>query len=263
MMKAQKQQSGFTIIELLIALVFFSFILIFATASFIQINRSYVRGANIKLVQEQARQVITDITDVMRQNSNSEVIILDNDDAVTCDPRTVNLNNNDSPECRHRLCVGNVRFAWNQAVAIPEISENSWYEYFNEEGEETLYPYHPLTGAEPFSLLRTSVSGQTDADCAGDVLFLDSTELVDSSRVLVQDLDITPVEGVSGSYKISLVLSTIDPVFDDEQDLDFEVVPSDSEGPGVNEFKATICHTDKGSLEFCYVETLSTIVTIR
>lgn len=65
-MKKLNSQSGFTIIELLLALAFFSFILLFATAGFIQINRSYSKGLTVKQIHETGRNVIEDIARSIR-----------------------------------------------------------------------------------------------------------------------------------------------------------------------------------------------------
>ncbi len=280
-MFSSKNQHGFTIIELLLAMVFFSFLLVFATASYIQINRSYVRGANVKLVQEEARKVLSEMSSALRDNGGL-VYVIDNDDITQCDPRSSNdVNVGDqttagdavpSPatstayKCRHRLCVGNTVFAWNQAVITGNVDEHSWFEF----GLAGWFAYDTRLGdtvGDPFSIIRTTGDGASEADCAENIEYLQSTALVDSNRIIVQDIDVYLIDEVRlpNTYMVRVSLSTIDDDHTDNQDLKYETVPSDNPNApaGTNEFKAQQCHVDSGSQEFCYVETLSTIVTRR
>ena len=48
-------QSGFTMVELLLAMAFFSFILVFFSFGFIQVNRTFQKGVTIKRVTETGR----------------------------------------------------------------------------------------------------------------------------------------------------------------------------------------------------------------
>ena len=93
-------QSGFTIVELLLALTFFSFILLFATAGFIQINRSYNKGLTVKQMNETGRLVLEDITRAIRATPSGDVQILPAVDAPNVAIR--------------RLCAGSTRFGWNE-----------------------------------------------------------------------------------------------------------------------------------------------------
>lgn len=256
-------QNGFTIVELLMAMVFFSFILVFATASYIQINRSFVRGSNVKLVQEETRKVISEISSALKEGGSSGITVIDEDDANVCTPGGEPVNPPNyidpipAPQCRHRICVGDTAFAWNQAVLVPDESEHGWYQYDN---TSTWLAYHPLNGSEPFSVVRTGAS----ADCSANVAFLDSTAMVDGNRIMVQDIDVYPINpAVPDTYMVRVSLSTRDDDPGDNEDLNYQSLPSDSQGAGVQEYKAQECFIDSGSQEFCYVETLSTIVTIR
>jgi len=256
MIRIEKRQEGFTLVELLMAMVFFSFILIFASASYIQINRSYVRGANVKLVQEQTRKVVSEITSAIRESRSSGVIVKGDDSFADCSPLDTNLNSmighpliDPARSCRHRLCAGQRQFAWNQAVKIPDISEHSWYGF---EGE--WYKYRPGPGnSTPFSIVKTSSSSIGEEGCLNGVDFNKATDLIDSSRLMVQDIDIEEI--VPDTWRVTVSLSTIDTTPGDNQDLKYEEVDG--------EYKALGCYVDSGSQQFCYVETLSTIVTVR
>jgi len=267
MKKIMHKQEGFTLVELLMAMVFFSFILIFASASYIQINRSYVRGANVKLVQEQTRKVLAEISNSLRESGSGVVTINDNDDnIVTCATgKGISLNSNPdkdlsdyAKECRHRLCIGDKRYAWNQVVRVPNDSEHSWF-YFPGAGDipAGFHPYRPdgIT-LVPFGVVETSGG---NGDCLSSVELLKSTELIDGNRIMVQDIDIEEIivngKVVPDTWKITVSLSTIDTTPGDDQDLLYDTYDG--------EYKALGCHLDSGSQQFCYVETLSTIVTVR
>ncbi len=57
-----KNQSGFTIVELLLALAIFSFILVAMTVAFSQIIRSYRKGVIAQRTQESSRELIDTLT---------------------------------------------------------------------------------------------------------------------------------------------------------------------------------------------------------
>lgn len=90
----QSAQQGFTIIELLLALAVFSFVLVFITTAFLQIFRTYNRGIARKEVNQSARLLLEDITSKMRTVVSPVQI------------DTSQLN-------RGRLCVGSYSYVWN------------------------------------------------------------------------------------------------------------------------------------------------------
>lgn len=88
-----KRTDGFTLVELLLAMAFFSFILTFVVAGFVQINRAYTKGITVRRVQEGARAVMEDLTRAMR---------------------TAGSVTNSSATPPYRICFGNTRIGWNQ-----------------------------------------------------------------------------------------------------------------------------------------------------
>lgn len=96
-----KNQRGFTLVELLLATAFFGFILIFVTAGFVQISRSYNKGITVKRVQETTRQIVDEISRTMLLATSSEFA-------------GSGLQYRDESGFPRRLCVGGTRFAWNQ-----------------------------------------------------------------------------------------------------------------------------------------------------
>lgn len=65
-MSGKKNQSGFTIIELLIAMAVFSFVLMICLAAFLQVTRIFYKGIHMSRTQESARNVIQSISDDVR-----------------------------------------------------------------------------------------------------------------------------------------------------------------------------------------------------
>ncbi|MCE7936478.1 prepilin-type N-terminal cleavage/methylation domain-containing protein [Candidatus Saccharibacteria bacterium CPR2] len=61
-----KQQSGFTIIELLLAMAVFSFVLMITVAGFIQVNRSYTKGITVRRAQDSARTIVEQLSREIR-----------------------------------------------------------------------------------------------------------------------------------------------------------------------------------------------------
>lgn len=73
---------GFTLVELLLAMAFFSFILLFITTGFIVINRAYNKGITVKLVQDEGRQAMNRLT---REIRSANVV-------TTADPECITVN---------------------------------------------------------------------------------------------------------------------------------------------------------------------------
>ncbi len=105
---------GFTIIEILLALAFFAFILGFIVAGFVFVSRSYTSGIIVKEVQENARLLLDDITRELRVANDADGIVFcsefTNDACTAAGAPDVN-----------RLCIGDdLRYGWN--VSDPNSS---------------------------------------------------------------------------------------------------------------------------------------------
>lgn len=59
-------EEGFTIIELLLAMAVFSFVLMITVAGFVQVNRSYTKGINVRRAQDSARTIVEQIAREIR-----------------------------------------------------------------------------------------------------------------------------------------------------------------------------------------------------
>jgi len=93
-----KQQQGFTLIELMIALAFVAFILIFSTTAVIQVMQTYNKGLAIKQINQAGRTTMEDMSRYLR----------------TADPNAVNVNHVTS---KGRACFGGISYVWNLSNA--------------------------------------------------------------------------------------------------------------------------------------------------
>lgn len=177
-------KKGFTIVELLLSSSFFSFVMLFVIFGFIQINRAYIRGNTVKLVQNSGRVVLESIVRDMRQTTVSNITTIDTD--VT----------------PNRLCLGGgIRYAWNEFEPITPV------------------PVPPL----PPGAFSTEVDGggnvltlqkSTDGAACSDPLPGNDTSVLPQGLV-IQALNVDRIEATTGgadtnSYAIRLVLSTED-----------------------------------------------------
>lgn len=171
-MKGVNYHKGFTIIELLIALSFFSFLLMALTVGFVQINRAYTKGITVKTIQENGRVLMNDITRAIRSSGDGVV-------TVSANP--------------YRLCINGIRYGWNQGT------DNN-----GARSEETFLtstvPMVPST--EKITLAKT----MDGANCTAKLVKSQSEAAIDR-RAIVQYLSVSHV-GASQVWKVKLILST-------------------------------------------------------
>lgn len=166
----KRNQEGFTVVELLLAMSFFSFIMLFVIYGFVQINRSYVRGLTVREVQVTARNVIGELGNTIRGVSANDLDL----------------------SVPNRLCIGSVRYAWNMVNS--DESGFTSETYGDSIDEITLVRSSaPALCAEP--ILRQP--GQNNGD---------SVSLMDD-KLIVQYLDISRIASTS-AFRITLVIST-------------------------------------------------------
>lgn len=84
---------GFTVVELMLALSFIAFILLFTVFATVQVMRNYSKGITIKEINQTARDMADDMTRVIR-SANSQSVNLS----------TLNQG---------RACLGGVSYVWN------------------------------------------------------------------------------------------------------------------------------------------------------
>lgn len=87
---------GFTLVELLLSSVFFSFVLLLIIVGFLQITRTYTKGSTIKEIQSTTRSVLQDISRQVRVSDQGSIGTL--------------APSGSSPGA---LCAGNILYLWN------------------------------------------------------------------------------------------------------------------------------------------------------
>jgi prepilin-type N-terminal cleavage/methylation domain-containing protein len=218
---------GFTLVELLIAMAFFTFLLMLVTFGFVQINRSYTKGITVKTIQETARTLSEDISRAIRTT----------DDYTYISPDMDNDGNLDDPasDVAYRLCLSGVRYGWNQHIEQPQPPANS---------NETLTMTDEKVGAEtePLTMVRSF-----GPEACGAGFTEDNAEKVLDDRAAVQHLSIEEVGGAgANAYRISVVISTRQAA---EEDLAVFG-------------KNAACNVGIGD-QFCDVASLTTVVQSR
>lgn len=164
-----KRQAGFTLIELLLAAAFFAFILMFATAAFIQVNRSYNKGITVKRVHESTRQIVQDIARTIQSAPLN----------VSGGSVQVSGSGGLGP---NYVCVSDeVRYIWN---------------------ELDLDPASPNPGKQDFYLLKDTTFANCDEAVGPGG---DEIDMLDD-RLAVVNLEVNPV-GTTLAYEISLSVS--------------------------------------------------------
>lgn len=104
-MTRHAKNQGFTLIELMLALAFVGFILIFATTAVIQVMQTYNKGLAIKQINQAGRTTTEDMARFLR----------------TADPSAVNT----SALAGNRVCFGGISYVWN-LYNTPAASTNRY-----------------------------------------------------------------------------------------------------------------------------------------
>jgi type II secretory pathway pseudopilin PulG len=89
---------GFTLVELLFALAFIGFVLIFVITTIIQVMRTYNKGLALKEINQTARATTEDMSRILRGVSSFSVVT-----APLTDPGG----------SKGRVCFGSVSYVWN------------------------------------------------------------------------------------------------------------------------------------------------------
>jgi type II secretory pathway pseudopilin PulG len=171
-----KHQAGFTLVEMLLALSFVTFVLVFATTTVIQVMRTYNKGLAVKEINQTARATVEDMSRIIKMSSPSSIVT----SPLTDDPTT----------SKGRVCFGGISYVWNFTNAtLNQYTDNSAVNFarVNDPGSSLCV----LTAGNYPKVDKTK-----------------ATELL-SDNVWVQQLTINP--GVNNTfYDIFLQLSTVD-----------------------------------------------------
>lgn len=90
-MTYNEKENGFTLVELMLAMGFIAFMLLFMVSAILQVTRMYVKGMAIRQINQTGRLVVEDVSSSLRNGSGFKYV----------------KNSN-------RVCVGNMSYVWNK-----------------------------------------------------------------------------------------------------------------------------------------------------
>jgi hypothetical protein len=201
-MNRDNTNSGFTLIELMLAMAFTAFLLVAIAMTTLQISNIYKKGITLREVNQAGRAVSDEL-----QRSISSSIPFEVTPKVDTSPATLNskyvVRNGGG-----RLCLGRYTYAWNYGKSIDHVS-----------GAPSVYNYYNTNSASSEPVRFAKVADPGAALCDDPTLPVpraNATEmLVSGDRDLVlHDFKITsatkdPVTG-QALYAIMFVLGTND-----------------------------------------------------
>jgi prepilin-type N-terminal cleavage/methylation domain-containing protein len=141
MKRLNQKNRGFTIIELMIATLVFSIVLLVCLAAFLQVGRLFYKGVNLSLTQDNTRDIMSSISNDIRFTKNS--------------PTT---NNMSSPN--GYFCIGLHRYKYMKGNHLYLASENlsSNYGLVREDiSAGCPSPAVPGSGSNPTEMLGNSM----------------------------------------------------------------------------------------------------------
>lgn len=106
-------QTGFTIIELMIALTFISFLLVFIVVMTLRFTQMYSKGATLKSINQSSRTLVERMARDIAASSNPVAHGFDADS----DPTT--------PDSTSILCTGSTVYLWNSLTVMNTIDAST------------------------------------------------------------------------------------------------------------------------------------------
>lgn len=104
MKKTYKNQQGFTIVELLIAITVFSMVLLLCSMAIIHVGKMYYKGNIINRTQDTSRKVLEDITQTVQFGRRT---------VTSAEFRRTGVNG-----ALESLCLGNVRYSFTRGMSM-------------------------------------------------------------------------------------------------------------------------------------------------
>lgn len=206
-MNRVNNRSGFTIIELLLAMTFVSFLLMGIALTVMQIAVTYNKGLTLKAVDESGRVVVSDIQRTISAGRPLDIGI-NGTDGINFKPQYKIIADAASGADGGRLCTGIYSYIWNTGKGLGETSDG---------GNEAIAANQVNRYEDSAEILRLVKVRDTGAlycnDLDRQVMMADSTELLSGDRKLaVQSFAIKPsVDDTTlqqALYSITLELGT-------------------------------------------------------
>lgn len=195
-----RSSSGFTIIELMIAMAFIALLLLAIAAAVMQIGAIYNKGITMKSVNQAGRLIVSDMKRVIGEAQPFET-------ADAFKPQDHNQGaNSSSPDYEGgRLCTGIYSYIWNIGRHIDPDGPSS-----------QANKYAGADSDKPLRLVRVRDNGgqYCKGNARSPVQFSDATELLSEGNLTVQNFHIDALTDNQASgmglYSISIVISDAD-----------------------------------------------------
>lgn len=159
-------ESGFTVVELLIATSVFSTVLLLGLTGFVQVGRSYYKGITITQTQQAAKQIMNEVSNNIRLSSSVSPL-------------------NTASAGRNYYCIGSHRYSFKLFNMVDSSNHDN---------------------STKFGLLADQLTGNTACGNAFDapVTALNNpTELLGNQMRLLS-FSITPLSGSTTLYNVSI-----------------------------------------------------------
>ena len=171
-----KNQAGFTIIELMVATMVFATVLVILTSGVIYFTNTYYKGITLSTTQNTARQITEDVSRAIQFGGN----------ASTAQKALIGS----SPDEAYYLCVGGKRYTY---VLDKQVSDNP------SNGQA----YHALVVDKP-SVCNAPNEKFNSNDVAGSSVA--TTQELIPSRMRLVEFSVVPVSsgGADNLYKITV-----------------------------------------------------------
>lgn len=180
--KPARKSKGFTIIELMMAMAFLAFILIFVVGTIVQLLRVYNKGVTLKQINQSSRTVI--------ENMNRDI----------AGSKQVLTTRAGGASATNRICTDVASYVWNTRQDIR-----------NNQNDASKMPNRYSSGNQLIGLVRSDDT--TLCSTQGGVKAVDpstATELLGGGAA-VNTLQVGKKNNISKLYEVRLGLGTSDP----------------------------------------------------
>jgi len=222
----EQREGGFTIVELMIATVIFSLVLMGAMAGLVQVGRLYYRGITFARTQEAARNVVDEVSHAI-QFSKKNVLLSD----ILISGPQIPLASNDTAF----FCVGPIRYSYTIDRKL-----TLGFDLAKKEKEHVLWVDEPVGGCaeatSPVAADLASVNPCSDGSCKNGRELLSENMRISRFNV-IDNFDHTYSINLSLAYGDDDLLSNID--------------------------NRLVCENSSISVQFCAISELSSTVLRR
>lgn len=184
-------RSGFTIIELMLAMGFVGLLLLAIAMTTIQIGTIYDRGTTLRQVNQSGRELTDELQRSIAASSSFDV-------TKSADSRYREQDGGG------RLCVGKYSYVWNTGKALADGTAPNVYE-----GDASSVPIRFVKVADSGALLCSDLSNNIVQPSATDLLDSGDRDLVVHKFDIAQTTPSDPTTG-QALYAITLTLGTND-----------------------------------------------------